>query len=93
MFTRARYPEPKFVFHGEELLAPHATHKLEDHPLSVVFTYKKGEWHHTYKYRPINIRETFEQVVDWGQCAAVMQREAVTVTPKSCGGGGNVVVA
>jgi hypothetical protein len=29
--------------------------------------------------------------VDWWQCAAVMQREAVTVMP-SCSGGGNVVV-
>jgi len=30
--------------------------------------------------------------VDWWECAAVMQREAVTVMP-SCSGGGNVVVA
>jgi hypothetical protein len=30
--------------------------------------------------------------VDWRQCAAVMQREMVTVMP-SCSGGGNVVVA
>jgi hypothetical protein len=34
----------------------------------------------------------FENFVDWRQCAAVMQREAMTVTP-SCSGGGNVVVA
>jgi hypothetical protein len=34
----------------------------------------------------------FEKFVDWRKCAAVMQREEVTVTP-SCGGGGNVVVA
>jgi hypothetical protein len=30
--------------------------------------------------------------VDWRQCAAVMQKEAVAVIP-SCSGGGNVVVA
>jgi hypothetical protein len=30
--------------------------------------------------------------VDWWQCAAVIQREAVTVMP-SCSGGGNVIVA
>jgi len=30
--------------------------------------------------------------VDWQQCAAVMQREAVTVMP-SCSGGDNIVVA
>jgi hypothetical protein len=29
--------------------------------------------------------------VDWRHCAAVMEREAVTVMP-SCSGGGNVVV-
>jgi hypothetical protein len=34
----------------------------------------------------------FEKVVDWWQCAAVWQREAVTVM-SSCGYGGNVVVA
>jgi hypothetical protein len=33
-----------------------------------------------------------KKFVDWRQCAAVMQREAVTVMP-SCGGGDNVVVA
>jgi hypothetical protein len=33
----------------------------------------------------------FEKLVEWGQCAALMQREAVTVMP-SCSGGGNVVV-
>jgi len=37
-------------------------------------------------------RGSFEKFVDWRQCAAVMQREAVTLMP-SCGGGGNVVVA
>jgi hypothetical protein len=41
------------------------------------------------------LRGSFEKFVDW-QCAAVMQREAVTFMP-SCGGGGggggNVVVA
>jgi hypothetical protein len=30
--------------------------------------------------------------MDWRQCAAAMQREAVTVR-SSCRGGGNVVVA
>jgi hypothetical protein len=33
----------------------------------------------------------FEKFVDWWQCAAVMQREAVTVMP-SCSGRGNIVV-
>jgi hypothetical protein len=33
-----------------------------------------------------------ENFVDWQQCAAVIQREAVTVMP-SCSGGANVVVA
>jgi hypothetical protein len=37
------------------------------------------------------LREQFAKFVDWRQCAAVMQREAVTVMP-SCSGGGNVVV-
>jgi hypothetical protein len=44
----------------------------------------------TYKYR--KIRELSEKFVDWQQCSAILQREAVTVMP-SCGGGGNVVVA
>jgi hypothetical protein len=39
-----------------------------------------------------NIRGPFEKFVDWRKCAAVMQREAVTVIP-SCGGRYNVVVA
>jgi hypothetical protein len=39
-----------------------------------------------------NVRGPFERFVDWRQCAAVMQREAVTVMP-SCSGWGNVVVA
>jgi hypothetical protein len=34
----------------------------------------------------------FENFVDWRQCAAVMQRVAVTIIP-SCSGGGNIVVA
>jgi hypothetical protein len=37
------------------------------------------------------IRGPFKTFVDWRQCAAVMQREAVTVMP-SCSGGSNVVV-
>jgi hypothetical protein len=36
-------------------------------------------------------RGPFEKFVNWRQCAAVMQREAVTVMP-SCSCGGNVVV-
>jgi hypothetical protein len=39
-----------------------------------------------------SIRGPFEKFVDWRQCATVMQREAVTVTP-SYSDGGNVVVA
>jgi hypothetical protein len=38
------------------------------------------------------LRGPFEKFVDWRQCAAVMQREAVNVMP-SRSGGGNVVVA
>jgi len=38
------------------------------------------------------LRRPFEKFVDWRQYAAVVQREAVTVT-SSCIGGGNVVVA
>jgi hypothetical protein len=38
------------------------------------------------------IRGKSEKFVDWRQCAAVEQREAMTVTP-SCNGGGKVVVA
>jgi hypothetical protein len=38
------------------------------------------------------LRGSFETFVDWQQCAAVMQREVVTVMP-SCSAGGNVVVA
>jgi hypothetical protein len=39
-----------------------------------------------------NIREPFEKFVDWRQCAAAMQREAITVMP-SFSDGSNVVVA
>jgi hypothetical protein len=38
------------------------------------------------------IRGPFEKFVNWRHCAAIMQREAVTVT-QSYSGGGNVVVA
>jgi hypothetical protein len=38
------------------------------------------------------LRGPFEKFVDLRQCAAVLQREAVTVMP-SCSGVGNVVVA
>jgi hypothetical protein len=37
------------------------------------------------------VRGPFEKFVDWRQCAAVMQSEAVTVM-QSCSGGGNVVL-
>jgi hypothetical protein len=37
------------------------------------------------------VRGSFEKFVDWRQCAAVMQKEAVTVMP-SYNGGDNVVV-
>jgi len=37
------------------------------------------------------VRGPFEKFVFWRQCAAVMQREAVTVMP-SCSGVDNVVV-
>jgi hypothetical protein len=37
------------------------------------------------------IRGRFEKFVDWRQCAAVMQREAVTVMPSYSGGGKEVV--
>jgi hypothetical protein len=38
------------------------------------------------------VRGPFEKFVDWRQCAAVIQRVAVTIMP-SCSGGDNVVVA
>jgi hypothetical protein len=38
------------------------------------------------------VRGPFEKLVDWRQCAAVMQREEVAVMP-SCSGESNVVVA
>jgi hypothetical protein len=37
------------------------------------------------------IRGPFDKFVDWLQCAAFMQREALIIMP-SCSGGGNVVV-
>jgi len=39
----------------------------------------------------LHLRGPFEKFVDWRQCAAVMQKEAVTVMP-SCSGGDNVIV-
>jgi len=39
----------------------------------------------------MNIRGLLVKFVDWQQCTAVMQREAVTIMP-SCSDGGNVVV-
>jgi hypothetical protein len=44
------------------------------------------------KFVTFYVRGPSEKFVDWWQCTAVMQREAVTVIP-SCSGGGNVVVA
>jgi hypothetical protein len=38
------------------------------------------------------LRGPFEKFVVWQQCAAVTKREAVTVMPRSSGGG-NAVVA
>jgi hypothetical protein len=34
----------------------------------------------------------FEKFVDWWQCAAVMQREAVTVMPSYSGGNGAIFI-
>jgi hypothetical protein len=45
----------------------------------------------TYVYYRI-IRGPFEKFVDWRQCAAFMQREAVTLMP-NFSGGGEVLVA
>jgi hypothetical protein len=39
----------------------------------------------------VDIRGSFEKFVDWRQCAAVVQKEAVTVMP-NCSGGGKLVV-
>jgi hypothetical protein len=45
-----------------------------------------------YKYALMReLRGPFEKFVDWWQCSAVMQREAVTIMP-SYSGGGNVAV-
>jgi hypothetical protein len=40
-----------------------------------------------FKRSHVKVRGPFEKFVDWSQCAAVMQSEAVTVMP-SCSGGG-----
>jgi hypothetical protein len=37
----------------------------------------------------MNLQGSFGRFMDWQQCAAVMQREAVTVMP-NCSGGGNI---
>jgi hypothetical protein len=39
------------------------------------------------------LRGSFEKIVDWPQCVAVMQSEAVTVMTNCSGGGCNLVVA
>jgi hypothetical protein len=45
-----------------------------------------------YVYIRSKVGGPFAKFVDWRQCAAVMQREAVTVMP-SCSGEGTAVVA
>jgi hypothetical protein len=45
-----------------------------------ILTGRRRNWKIMY-----HVRGLFEKFVDWWQCAAVMQREAVTVMP-SCGG-------
>jgi hypothetical protein len=40
----------------------------------------------------VEIRGPFEKFVEWRQCAAVIQRDAVNVMPR-CSGEGNIVVA
>jgi hypothetical protein len=52
----------------------------------------KSHWEDLGVDRKIIFKRQFEKFVDWRQCAAVMQREAVTVT-LNCIGGGSVVVA
>jgi hypothetical protein len=47
---------------------------------------------HCFPFGIEKIRELFAKFVDWRQCAALMQKEAMTVMP-SCSGGCNVVVA
>jgi hypothetical protein len=42
--------------------------------------------------RGMDVGGPFDKFMDWRQCAAVMQREAVIVMP-SCSDAGNVVVA
>jgi hypothetical protein len=44
------------------------------------------------KEHNVYVQGLFEKFVNWQQCAAVMQREAVTVLP-SCSNGDNIVVA
>jgi hypothetical protein len=46
----------------------------------------------TCKLQNMRLRGPLEKFVDWRQCTAVTQREAVTVMP-SCSSGGNVAVA
>jgi hypothetical protein len=48
--------------------------------------------HNKYTDIYVYVGRPFEKFVDWWQCAAVLQREAVTVMT-ICSGGGNVVVA
>jgi hypothetical protein len=45
------------------------------------------------KHHTSVLRGPLEKFVDWRQCAAVMQREEVTVMPRCSGGEVNVVVA
>jgi hypothetical protein len=54
-------------------------------------SYKKLLHYREYEFY-CDIRGPFEKFVDWRQCAAVMQREAMTVMP-ICMGRDNEVVA
>jgi hypothetical protein len=64
-----------------------------DSQISTVLSWRPGKLLNFYVHNHlIKIREPFEKFVEWRQCAAVMQRGAVTIMP-SCIGGGNVVVA
>jgi hypothetical protein len=79
----------KFYIHFPyPLLATYPTHLILIDALTlIIFGEDIARSIHTH-----NVREPFGKFVDWQQCAAVMQREEVTVMP-CCGGGDNIVVA
>jgi hypothetical protein len=52
----------------------------------------RGSDYNLSLYKISFLRGPFEKFVDWRQCDALMQREAVTLM-SSCSGGGNVVLA